>query len=181
MMKEIIKPILALTVICMVVAGTTASMHYITHPVITLANYERARMTMAEIAPHANYFEPIKSDNLPPTVHSVFRMIDVPNAEDSLGYIFIVYSIGFGGNMRIICAIDADGKIIEVRTLQHSETRGLGDWIEHRSFTNQFDGGDLAQIAEIDSVTGATITFNAFINAVEDAFEAFAIITGGNQ
>ena len=179
MKKEIFKPILVLTAICMVVAGATALMNDITHPVITLANYDRARMTMAEIAPHATYFIPIKSDVLPPTVHSVFKMTD-DSGTDELGYIFIVYSMGFGGNMRIICAIDADGRIIEVRTLQHTETRGLGDWIGHRSFTSQFDGGDLNQVAEIDSVTGATITFNAFIRAVEDSFEAFTIITGGN-
>ena len=174
MMKEIIKPILVLASICLIVAGATALMNDITHPVIAAANAERAVATMAEIAPHDTDFEPVESDILPPTIHSVYRMTD------GSGYIFIVSSIGFGGEMRIICGIDPSGRIIEVRTLQHTETRGLGDWIEHRSFTSQFDGGDLSRIAEIDSVTGATITFDAFINAVEDAFEAFALISGGN-
>ena len=174
MMKDIIKPIFVLTAICMVVAGATALMNDITHPIIEEANAERAIATMAEIAPHADDFEPIESDAFPSTVHSVYRITD------GSGYIFIVSSIGFGGEMRIICGIDAEGRIIEVRTLQHTETRGLGDWIEHRPFTSQFDGGDLNRIAEIDSVTGATITFDAFIRAVEDAFEAFAIIQGGS-
>jgi len=171
MIKDSIKPILVLATICLVVSGAIAFMNDITLPVISAANAERTKATMIEIIPDAPDFEPIESDILPPTIQIAYR------ATDDSGYIFIVASSGFGGNMRVICGIDADGNIIEVRTLQHSETKGLGDYIEKRSFTGQFDGRDSSGLAEIDSVTGATITFKAFIHAVEDAFEAFESIT----
>ena len=170
MIKEIIKPILVLAAICLVVTGAIALINDVTYPIIAEANAERTRATMIEIIPGAPGFELIESDDFPPNVLRVYRVTD-----DS-GYIFIISSNGFGGSIRIICGIDVDGKIIEVRTLQHSETKGLGDYIDKRSFTGQFDGKDLTGIPEIDSVTGATITFNAFINAVETALEAHKII-----
>ena len=169
-LKEIIKPILVLAAICLVVTGAISLINDATYPIITEANAERTRATMIEIIPGAPGFELIESDVLPPNIYRAYRVTD-----DS-GYIFIILSNGFGGNIRVICGIDSDGKIIEVRTLQHSETKGLGDYIDKRSFTGQFDGKDLNGLPQIDSVTGATITFNAFMNAVEDALEAFAIV-----
>ena len=171
MKKDFIKPILVLATICLVVSGAIALMNDITFPVITAANAERTKATMIEIIPDAPDFEPVEADALPSSIQRAYR------ATNDSGYVFIVSSNGFGGNMNVICGIDPDGKIIEVRTLQHSETKGLGDYIEKRPFTSQFDGKDSSGLTEIDSVTGATITFRAFIHAVEDAFEAFAIIT----
>ena len=170
--KEIIKPILVLAAICLVVTGAIAFMNDITYPVISEANANRTKATMIEIIPDAPDFEPVEAGNLPSSIVRAYR------ATDDSGYIFIVSSSGFGGYMRIICGIDLNGKIIEVRTLQHSETKGLGDYIEKRSFTGLFDGGNRERLSEIDSVTGATITFKAFTGAVEDAFEAFYVITG---
>ena len=173
-MKKNIKPILVLTTICLVVTGAIALMNDITYPVIKEANARRTITTMNEIIPDASDFVNIKSDNLPPSIIEAYRV-----ADDS-GYIFIVSSNGFGGNMKVICGVNANGEIIEVRALQHFETKGLGDYIENRSFTGQFDGKNINQLSEIDSVTGATITFNAFIHAVEDALNAFSIIRGYN-
>ena len=169
-LKEIIKPILVLAAICLVVTGAIALINDATYPIIAEANAERTRATMIEIVPGAPGFELIESDALPSNILRAYRVTD------GSGYIFIISSNGFGGNMRVICGVDVNGKIIEVRTLQHSETKGLGDYIDKRSFTGQFDGKDLSGIPEIDSVTGATITFNAFIDAVENALEAFSII-----
>jgi electron transport complex protein RnfG len=172
MKKNFLKPILVLTAICLVVAGAIALVNSVTYPVIAVARAERARAIMIDIIPQAEDFEPIESDNLPPSIVEAYR------ATDDLGYIIIVATNGFNENMRIICGIDNDGNIIEVRTLQHNETRGLGDFIEHESFTAQFSGKDSDVLAEIDSITGATITFDAFVNAVEMALDAFAIIRG---
>lgn len=86
---------------------------------------------------------------------------------------------GYSGNIVLLTAIQPDGKVLGVRTLEHKETPGLGDKIETRvsdwikSFTNRIfslenesewavkkDGGSF------DQFTGATITPRAVVNNV---------------
>ncbi len=93
---------------------------------------------------------------------------------------------GYGGRIELLVAIDADGRIAGVRATAHSETPGLGDYIDPRKDRNkaapwieQFagrslpsdgkglrlakDGGDLAYRV------GATISARAVTGAVSRA------------
>lgn len=89
---------------------------------------------------------------------------------------------GYSGNIVLLTAIQPDGKVLGVRTLEHKETPGLGDKIETRvsdwikSFTNRIfslenesewavkkDGGSF------DQFTGATITPRAVVNNVRQS------------
>ena len=170
MKENFIKPIIVLAVICLVVTGLLAYVNDITYPVIKASSESRIESTMRDIMPGAPGFEPVEYDGLPYPVHDVYKAVD------GSGFIFIVTSHGFGGDIKIVCGIDSDGNIIEVRTEQHSETKGLGDYIENRSFTSLFDGLDVSRLPEVDTVTGASVTFNAYIHAIEAAFEAFEIV-----
>jgi electron transport complex protein RnfG len=86
---------------------------------------------------------------------------------------------GYSGNIVLLTAIQPDGTVLGVRTLEHKETPGLGDKIETRvsdwikSFSNRLfsienesewavkkDGG------VFDQFTGATITPRAVVNNV---------------
>jgi len=174
MKDNFVIPICVLAIICLVVAGLLAFVNDITYPIIKSSSESRIETSMRDIMPKAPGFEPVESEGFSDSVREVYR------ATDDSGYIFIVTSFGFGGDIKIICGIDSNGNIIEVRTEQHFETKGLGDYIENRSFTEQFDGLTLNRLSEVDTVTGASVTFNAFIKAIEEAFNAFEIIKSGN-
>ena len=79
---------------------------------------------------------------------------------------------GYGGEIRIICGVDPDGVIIRVATLEQSETKGLGTVITEEWFTGQFNGAD-SGLEGVSTVSGATISTRAFVNAVRSALEAF--------
>ena len=89
---------------------------------------------------------------------------------------------GYNGHIAFWVAIDRQGEIIGVRTFAHQETPGLGDKIERQvsPWIDLFTGLSLANTeaadwaltqegGQFDSITGATITSRASIQAVRAA------------
>lgn len=93
---------------------------------------------------------------------------------------------GFSDEIRILVGISADGYVIGVRVVAHSETPGLGDRIEIAksdwilsfsdlktdnllapSWVLRRDGGGF------DHLSGATVTSRAVVNAVRNAVSYF--------
>lgn len=89
---------------------------------------------------------------------------------------------GFGGPMKVMVGIAADGTILGYEILEHSETPGLGDqagtWFKNADKPGQNiigrkagnlkvskDGG------EIDAITAATISSRAFLKAINSAYQ----------
>ncbi|MCY3838766.1 MAG: FMN-binding protein [Gammaproteobacteria bacterium] len=71
---------------------------------------------------------------------------------------------GYGGGFRLAVALDLDGTIQGVRVLEHAETPGFGDILNMPSaWLDSFTTGD------VHAVTGATITSEAVMAAVERA------------
>lgn len=99
---------------------------------------------------------------------------------------------GYGGRIRLILAVGADGRVLGVRAVSHKETPGLGDYIDPKKDRNkaapwirQFDAkgfGDVAaadwKVAKdggrFDARAGATISARAVTNAVRRALQ-FAV------
>ena len=169
------RPIVVLAAICIAVTGAIALVNDVTHPIIEAAAAEGAREAMQVIIPGADVFEPLDTDGFKDVPEAFMAMDD---AGGLLGYIFVATSNGFGGEMRVMLGIDPGGKIMGVRTLQHSETRGFGDYIDH-DHPSGFAGsltGKGSGLEGVDGVTGATVTFKAFVAAVDEAFGAFEAV-----
>jgi len=171
-------PLLVLTVICLIVSGALAFMNGVTSPEIASAAAERAQASMIEIIPEATGFELIHTVvtpgnflEIPATVREIYK---TPN---DAGYIFIAAVNGFSGDITVICGITPDGRIIASSTLSHTETKGIGTILEQESFLSPFTGVD-NKLEGIDTVTGATISTRAYIQAINDIFTAFEIVTG---
>ena len=101
----------------------------------------------------------------------------------------VAYSVtgqGYGGEIKLIMGVNANGEILGVRVISHAETPGLGDRIEEkkddwifsfngRSFKNlprdkwgvKKDGG------EFDQFSGATITPRAVVKAIKAGMDMF--------
>jgi electron transport complex protein RnfG len=89
---------------------------------------------------------------------------------------------GYGGEIRLLVAVDAQGRLLGVRALAHRETDGLGDMIETRrsDWIERFKGRSMvdpplsrwaigAEGGDFDAWTGATVTSRAVVAAVRDA------------
>ncbi|GAB4122181.1 MAG: electron transport complex subunit RsxG [Sideroxydans sp.] len=93
---------------------------------------------------------------------------------------------GYGGNIRLLMAIRADGSVSGVRVVAHKETPGLGDYIElgKSDWIRQFDGLSRTvrtaadwQVkkdgGQFDYMAGATITPRAVVKGVHLALQYF--------
>ncbi len=76
-------------------------------------------------------------------------------------------------------AMTADGKILDCLTVSEAETDGLGDACADESFYGQFVGKTEQNYTEIDAISGATITTDGYKQAIERAFEAVKVLSGG--
>lgn len=172
--NDFVIPVVVLTAICLVITALLAVTNHFTEPVSAQNARERAEAARTEIIPEADGFEQVEAENLPATVKEVYA------TTNDCGYVFMLETMGYGGTMDLICGIDNDGKIISVRTLAHSETKGMGSKTTEEPFRSQFVGKD-ASLDGVEAISGATISSKAYLGAVNDAFQAFQIVTGGGE
>jgi electron transport complex protein RnfG len=170
--NDYIKPILVLSLICLFMTGALAVGNYITRPVIDEAAAERAREIKREIFPDTDDFELIENPDFPRTI------IEVYAATNGAGYIFMIRTHGYGGDIDIICGIDNDGLIIRTVTLAETETKGIATAVF--DMQDNYIGKD-KNLEGIDAISGATITSNAYMSGVRDAFEAYEIVREGGR
>ena len=91
---------------------------------------------------------------------------------------------GYNGDIRLLVGVDAQGRVIGVRVVEHRETPGLGDPIEiaRGPWITGFDGRSLHDPSEdawrvqrdggaFDQLAGATITPRAVVGAVRRALQ----------
>lgn len=103
------------------------------------------------------------------------------------GVAFELTGYGYSGAIRILIAIGAEGNVLGVRVLAHSETPGLGDQVEAQksNWITKFTGRSLNDPApsgwkvkkdggSFDQFSGATITPRAVVATVLSALELFA-------
>jgi Na+-translocating ferredoxin:NAD+ oxidoreductase subunit G len=93
---------------------------------------------------------------------------------------------GYAGEIRLLIGIHATGRIAGVRVTGHTETPGLGDYIEigRNPWITQFNGKSLTEPTDaawkvrkdggaFDYLAGATVTPRAVIKAVNQALHYF--------
>ena len=134
-------------------------------------------------------------------IHSSIVKVSVTNTNN---YIFEVKANGFsiyqyneyssGANAPIIVkvAISADGKIIDCRTLSHSESKGYGDACATEDYYDSWRGVGKDEVVistspitgdstDPGAISGATYTSEGYQKAIKRAFEAFEILVGGEN
>lgn len=171
-MRSVFKPVVVLTMICIVVAGLLAYVNSVTKPVINAAADREAAAARKDVLPTATSFKELDMDDKPEGVVAVFR-----GSGDS-GYVFMVSHKGYGGDVNLICGIDLNGRLVSVRTLSHSETNGIGSMVVDNSsdYRLKFTGLTSEELDSVDTVTGATISSTAYKKAVASAFEAYSAL-----
>jgi electron transport complex protein RnfG len=95
-------------------------------------------------------------------------------------------TLGYAGAIDLMIAVNANGRLLGVKTLKQSETPGLGAriadwpnaWLQVFSGKSRTEPGDSGWAlkkdqGQFDQIAGATITSRAVINAVHDALRYF--------
>ena len=108
--------------------------------------------------------------------------------DDAVAALFAVTARdGYAGPIRVLVGVDIDGAVTGVRILEHRETPGLGDEIDHTrsDWVAQFVGRSLGDPVtsrwtigvdggDFDQLTGASVTPRAVIKAIRETLLYFA-------
>ena len=159
--KEVLKSITVLTIIC-IISGLLLSIAYVaTEPHIIKQSEIRANQKYSEIFPMATDFHKNSKED-----------VDVFMNDDKIGIVKVSNTMGYGGNIKLLVGIYKNETIAGVRVLEQSETPGLGAKIVFSEFIDQFKnkGKDVSLDNGIDSITGATISSQAVVDGVVNAF-----------
>lgn len=165
-------PFAILTIITLVAAALLALTGYVTAEPIAAAAQNAADAARKAVLATADTFEELPHDA---TVDSLYRGLAGGKA---VGYAVSATVNGFGGPIEVTAGFDTQGAItgLNVGGSQFAETAGLGAKAKEPAFTGQFVGktAPLTLGADIDAISGATITSTAVTDAVNRAAAAMA-------
>ena len=164
-----LKPIVVLTVICLVVSAALVGTYSLTKPVIDAAKAEQANAALTAVLPEGKDFEQVECD--------VENVVTAYQESNGAGYVFQAQGKGFGGMITVMVGIGPDGTITGTQVMDHSETAGIGTQIEQESFQQQYIGKDYT-LEGVETITGATFSSKGFNYAINAAYEGYGVLAG---
>lgn len=188
-LKEILIPTVSLFVICLCVTALLAVTNAVTKDAIAYQQELSAAESRQAVCPDAVDFEKVEYD-----VQGVECYKALDESGNLIGYAISSASRGYGGDVKVMTGINSeDGSVIAINVYDNSgETPGLGVNTSGEKFTSQFaglssgtgvtvdkDAGKNPDSVAVDSVTGATISSRAVVDAVNQAFDAYNAVKEG--
>lgn len=115
------------------------------------------------------------------TVKRAFNNMSYVLKTESGIYVMETSATGYGKTpMTIIITVSADGKIIDNLVVTHSETGNYGGAkVQDGEYNQNFVGKNQEEANAVDTVTGVTVTTNAYKNAVLRAYVIVNTLEGG--
>ena len=167
-----------------------ASVFQLTKPVLEASALDAKRRLIAEVLPAAAYDNDLLADTIELPANAALglaeatRLYRARRAGQPVALVFETAALnGYSGEIRLILAVQADGRLAAVRVTSHKETPGLGDYIDPKKDKNktqpwisQFNGRNFSDTPRekwrvkkdggvIDQRAGATISARAVTNA----------------
>lgn len=169
-MKNYIKSVGALTVICAVIAILLALTNSITAPIIEKNANAAANEALLIVLPDGEEFTSVdlSSYELPSTVTEAFT-------EKNGGVVVKLTTSGYGSDMVIMVGIDGSGTVTGATCLSSNETLGY-----EKTYGESVAGATVDTVDGIDVIAGATKTTAAYKGAVKDALNTAVILGGGS-
>ena len=171
MFKEFAMPPLVLTVIAAVVTGALVATESVTTPIIEQQATAAADAARAVVLPSADSFTQVTVDEMPE------GGVDIYEANNGTGYVVTAQAKGYGGMLKVMVGIDSNGLISGTEVLENNETQGLGSKVSEHAFMDQYIGKD-STLEGIETISGTTISSNAFSKAVQKAYQVYAVAAG---
>lgn len=168
--NKIFKPIVVLSVICIVITGALAVTNSITKPIIDEAIRVAQENARKELLPDAAGFTQV--DGI-----TVDGVSGVYKADNGVGVVVTSSAKGYGGKMTVMVGFNADGTIRQIKVTEQAETKGIGSKVAgDPSFWTRYAGVKAELPVTVDAMTGATISSKALNAAVNSAVEAYNAI-----
>lgn len=201
-MKEMIKNALVLLIITVIAGAILGLVYQTTKDTISLREEADKKAAYFEVFSDASDFTNVdgfmdsgvktKLDSAGYEAENIDELLKATDASgNALGYVFIVTtSEGYGGNIQFAVGIRNDGTVNGISILSINETAGLGmnaEKVLKPQFANKnvtlftYTKTGATADSEIDAISGATITTNAFTNGVNCALTYFYDILGGGS
>jgi len=174
-MKETIKIILVLTIICAICSALLAAVYGKTKDPIAAALALRTANAAAKVMP-AGVSLPKKEEANGVTVF-------VARKDNQLAAVALegCSKNGYGGDVVLMVGLSADGKLVDYKKLVANETPGLGTKMESDAFRKPLLGRSLTKTdwrvkkdgGEVDAITSATISSRAVMECIRDAIAKY--------
>lgn len=177
--------ILVLGGISLVASAGVGYVYKITEEPIAIANEANTKAALSEVLPAFDETTTTDTtlDGIPVKVHTATA------AGEVVGYaVETATNNGFSGEFRLMVGFMPDGKVRNVKVLEHAETPGLGSKMadEGNVLFKSFEGRNPSEMnlavkkdgGDVDALTAATITSRAYVDAVSRAFNAVAELSG---
>ncbi|BDQ32895.1 RnfABCDGE type electron transport complex subunit G [Pseudodesulfovibrio portus] len=182
-MKEMIKMIVVLSLICALSGLTLATVRQATSTRIEeqVMTYVQGPALDQIFSDHDN--NPVKDRKIFDTPNGPITVFPAMKAGKLTGVAFETYGKGYGGDIGVMVGFVIDGSKLEgigITTLK--ETPGLGARVVEPEYRDQFKGHSTASIAlekqggDIAAISGATISSTGTVAAVNDAVKIFNTI-----
>jgi len=190
------KPVIALTLIAALAGLALSGVFSVTKDAIDAQELAKKTEAYKAVCADADSFaaaeeaaETIKAGEGKTTrVNEAYIAKD--KAGNTIGYALNISSKGFGGDVTLALGLTKEGQITGISFTELNETAGLGMKAAEPAFRDQFAGksGQLTLVKgaasgeqEISAITGASVTSNAVISAVNAGLDLYeTVLKGGN-
>ena len=132
--NDFVKPIVVLGVICLVTSLLLAVTNNVTAPIIAENAVKTANATRQALLPSADTFTEVAPETPTEGVTAIYK------ADNDSGYVITAQAKGYGGEVPVMVAFNAEGTIEAVQFLDNDETPGLGQKVKSEAFQSQFSG-----------------------------------------
>lgn len=192
-MKNIIKNTAILTAITLIAGLLLGVVYEVTKEPIAKSQEAAKQAAYKTVLSDADSFTTVEvvAEQAAQSGCVVDEVAEAKKGSETIGYVVTTTSKeGYGGDIQISIGIAMDGTIKGVEVLSISETAGLGMKAQEESFRSQYTNkavegftvtkSGASADGEIDALSGATITSNAFTGAVNTGLSYFKNVLGGS-
>ncbi len=170
---KMVGPVVVLTCIGLVITAALAVTNQLTAPVIAAQQAAAAEAALKVVLPEGSDFTDITGVELPEGVTAA------KVAGNGAGYVFTTTGKGFGGDISLMVGLDANGAITGTKVLSNAETQGIGSKVVEDGSAYQQQLPGMTDTSGIQATSGATVSSNAMTSAIQTAFDAYVLSTGG--
>ncbi|MBR1822310.1 MAG: RnfABCDGE type electron transport complex subunit D [Clostridia bacterium] len=204
--KRIPKPVVVLTVITLIAGVALSGVYTMTKDTIEDQKRAASAASYKVVVPDADHFDVDEAidravADLNGAVYGTSfgrayineAFVGKTESDEIAGYaISVTTADGFDGNITLAVGLSPDGTVNGISFTELNETPGMGMRVDEPEFKDQFAGkavskftlnkaGGSTEDDQIDTVSGASTTSGAVVNAVNAALDFFQnAVKGGN-
>ena len=178
--RYVLRITLVLLSIAVIVAGLLAVVNRMTAPVIAASTEAKIQEAIRQVLPGGYQEEITAFSDETGLVSKVYK--------GENGYALEVNPIGFDSTICMMVGVSAEGKVLGISIISHTESAGLGAVAASnnsagQAFRQQFVGSS-GQVSvskdggQIDAITNATITSRAVCDGINAALSCVAKLGG---